>query len=345
MLNKYNTFRKYISFFIFITFISCERSKKDTELFFIQGNVAYKKGNYEEAIKFYTEAIEKTPDFADAYNNRGTVKLAKNDLEGAILDFEKAVSIDNEFAFAKYNLGETYSRINNLDKSLELFKQIESKYKDSASYYVTLSSIFIKKNNFSEANINILKALTLDKNNEGALTNLGFIQYSEKKFSDAKISFERAISLNSKNEFALNNLSLIYANFDNYKKAIELVDNALSLNNSILFKNNKGYYLLNIGKLQDGKKLIDIVLEADANNAWAYRNLGVYYLLTKKFTQALENFEKSDKLDPSVELLNYYLGLTQQSLGNLSKACQYWTVGKKLNEQKSIEMLTKHCKQ
>ena len=56
-----NTFIKYLSFFIIITFISCDRSEKDTELFFIQGNVAYKKGNYDEAIKFYSEAIEKTP--------------------------------------------------------------------------------------------------------------------------------------------------------------------------------------------------------------------------------------------------------------------------------------------
>ena len=339
-----NTFIKYLSFFIVITFISCDRSEKDTELFFIQGNVAYKKGNYDEAIKFYSEAIEKTPNFADAYNNRGIVKLAQNNLDAAIVDFEKAVSIDNEFILAKYNLGEAYSNTQELDKSLSLLKQIESKYKDSSFYFVTLSNIFIKKSNYSEANTCLLNALRLNKNNDKAYTNLGFIQYSEKKYSEAKANFEHAIILNPKQDLALNNLSLISANENNYSEAVELVDKAINLNKSITYENNKGFYLLNIGKLEAGKILIDKVIETDLKNAWAYRNLGVYYFLKKDFATALTYFEKSDKLDPSVELLNYYLGFTQQSLNNNVKACQYWRVGAKLNEQKSSEMLAKFCK-
>ena len=343
MFNISNTFRKYIFFFIIITFISCERAKKDSELFFIHGNVAYKKGNYEDAIKFYSEAIEKTPDFADAYNNRGTVKMASNKLEEAIADFEKALSIDNEFTLAKYNLGEAYSNTQELDKSFELLKQIETKYKDSSFYFVTLSNVLIKRNNYVEANTYLINAIRLDKNNDKALTNLGFIQYSEKKYNEAKVSFERAISINPNQDLAYNNLSLIYANQGNYLKAIEFVDKAIIINKSILYENNKGYYLLNIGNLEDGKKLIDKVIETDTKNAWAYRNLGVYYFFTKNYTQASENFEKSDKFDPSVELLNYYLGLTQKSLGNQTKACQYWQVGQKLNEAKSMEALSKYC--
>lgn len=344
MLHNINTFKKYISFIIFSTFIfACERAKKDSELFFIQGNVAYKKGNYEEAIKFYTEAIEKTPEFADAYNNRGTVKMASNKLEEAIADFEKALSLDNEFILAKYNLGEAYSNTTELDKSLELLKQIETKYKDSSFYFVTLSNVLIKKNNYADANSQLLNAIRLDKKNDKAWTNLGFIQYSEKKYSEAKASFERAINLNPNQDLAYNNLSLVYANENNFAKAIELSDKAINLNKSSLYENNKGYYLLNIGQLEEGKQLVDKAIEADPNNAWAFRNLGVYYLLNKNFNKALENFYKSDKLDPSVDLLNYYMGLTQQSLNNKVKACEYWSIGKKLNEQKSNEALTKFC--
>ncbi len=347
MLNNINTFKKYIyliTFIISITFISCDSSKKDTELFFIQGNVAFKKGNYEEAIKFYDEAIDKTPTFADAYNNRGIVKSAQQNLEGSIIDFEKAVSLDNDFVLAKYNLGEAYSNTQELDKSLTLLKQIESEYKDSSFYYVTLSNILIKKNNFDEAKNNLENAIRLDKNNDKALTNLGFILYSEKKYDVAKANFERAIEINLKQDLAYNNLSLIYAYEENYPKAVEYVEKAIDLNKNSLYENNKGYYLLNIGKFEDGKKLIDKAIEADSKNAWAYRNLGVYYFLKKDFTKAIAEFEKSDKLDPSVELLNYYLGLSQESLGNTTKACQYWNVGVQLNEQKSIEKLAEFCK-
>ncbi len=340
----FNTF-KFIYIFLPTIFLSsCGREKKDTELFFIQGNVAYKKGNYNEAIKFYTEAIEKTPKFADAYNNRGRVKLEMDNIEGAIQDFEKAVSIDDKFYMAKFNLSEAYSNTGKLEESLVLLKQISNQYKDSSFYYVTLSNVLIQKNNFAEANSNLAVALQLNPKNDKAYTNLGYIQYTDKNYDAAKQNFEKAISLNPKQDFALNNLSLIYAQKEDYVKALETVEKAIEINKNEIYQNNKAFYLLNLGKLEEGKKLLDLVLEKNKNSAWAYRNLGIFYLKSKNFMEANENFLKSDKIDPTVELLNYYLGLTQASLGNKSKACEYWSIGKKLNEAKSIEMLSKVCK-
>lgn len=346
-INTFTSFRLFkilVTLFTFITLNSCERSKKDTELFFIQGNTAYKKGNLEEAIKFYTEAIEKSPKFADAYNNRGTVKQDLNDLEGAISDFEKAVSIDNEFVLAKYNLAEAYSNTDKLNESLSLLKQISNKYKDSSFYYVTLSNVYIRKNNFADANLNLINAIKLKSNNDKAYTNLGYINYIEKRLDEAKANFEKAIEINPKQDFALNNLSLIFAQENNFKNALATVENAITINKNPIYENNKSFYLLNLNRLEEGKKIIDNILEKNESNAWALRNLGVYYLKTTNLTYALDNLSKSEKIDPSVELINYYLGLTQQSLGNKSEACKYWKVGEQLNERLSIEMLGKICK-
>ena len=120
MKNTFNTFTLIYIFFPLYFILGCTREKKDTELFFIQGNLAYKKGNYEEAIKFYSEAIDKTPKFADAYNNRGKVKFEMGNIEGSIQDFEKAVTIDDKFYMAKFNLAEVYSNTNQLEESLTL---------------------------------------------------------------------------------------------------------------------------------------------------------------------------------------------------------------------------------
>ncbi len=341
----YNTFRTITSILTFSLILGCGRSQKDTELFFIQGNVAYKKGNYEEAIKFYTEAIEKTPKFADAYNNRGSVKLAMDNLAGAISDFEEAVSIDDKFYMAKYNLAEAYSRGNEkLNESIDLLRQINEQYKDSSFYFVTLSNALIAKNNFAEASANLAMAIKLDDKNDKAYTNVGFINYTEKSYAIAKQNFEKAVLINPKQDFALNNLSLIYAQEENYTKSLETIDKAIVLNKNTIYENNKAYYLLNLDKLDEGKKIVEKILENDKSNAWAYRNLGVYFLKINKLNDALQNFEKADKIDPSVELLNYYLGVTQQSLGNKTEACKYWSIGQKLNEQQSIEMLAKVCK-
>jgi tetratricopeptide (TPR) repeat protein len=313
-------------------------------LFFIQGNVAYKKGDYEKAIGFFSEAIEKTPTFADAYNNRGSSKLANDDLNGAIKDFEKAVSLDNDFVLAKYNLGNALSNTDRLDESLNILKSIKKKYKDSSFYFVTLSNIYIQKNKFTDAQQVLQKALSLNNQNDKALTNLGFVQYQEKDYSQAKINFEKAIEINPKQDFALNNLSLVYAHENNFSKAIELADKAIALNKNVLYENNKGFYLLNIGNLAEGKKFIEKALEENKNNTWAIRNLGIYEFLNKNYKQALSLLEQADKLDPNVELLNYYLGEANFALGDKAKACQYWKIGSQLNEDKSARRLAEVCK-
>ena len=137
---------------------------------------------------------------------------------------------------------------------------------------------------------------------------------------------------------------MIYANQNDFTKAIELVDKALSIKKDVLYENNKGYYLLNTNKLEEGRKLIDQALQKDKDNAWAVRNIGVYELLKDNSVIAIEYFIKSEKLDPTVELVNFYLGLAYNKSGNKQKACDYWKVGQQLNETKSIEKLREVCK-
>ena len=75
----YNTFKIIITFSIIYTAFSCgNRAKEDGKGLFIRGNIAMNEKNYEVAIQKFDDCIEKTPEFADCYNNRG---LAKQKLE------------------------------------------------------------------------------------------------------------------------------------------------------------------------------------------------------------------------------------------------------------------------
>ncbi|MFM6914039.1 MAG: tetratricopeptide repeat protein, partial [Aquirufa sp.] len=80
----------FASLFLFSCSNSSEEEKRESSAFFLRGNAKWKEKEYSEAIKWYTEAIEKRPDFSDAYYNRGLVYqiLEKND--EALADFSKA---------------------------------------------------------------------------------------------------------------------------------------------------------------------------------------------------------------------------------------------------------------
>jgi tetratricopeptide (TPR) repeat protein len=61
--------------------------------------------NPEEAISYYSKAIENNSDYIEAYNYRGLAKTEQGKYKEAIEDYTKALSIDSTYAMAYYNRG------------------------------------------------------------------------------------------------------------------------------------------------------------------------------------------------------------------------------------------------
>ena len=83
--------------------------------------------HYRQAINDFTNAIDISKDFAEAYYNRGLAKMAVSDLTSALEDFNVACDLRNNFAEAYYNKGlikiqQGYIKegINDLSKAGEL---------------------------------------------------------------------------------------------------------------------------------------------------------------------------------------------------------------------------------
>ena len=63
------------------------------------------KGDLEEALQDYDEAIRLKPDYALAFNNRGDARRAKGDIDGALQDYEQAIRLKPDFAEALESRG------------------------------------------------------------------------------------------------------------------------------------------------------------------------------------------------------------------------------------------------
>jgi tetratricopeptide (TPR) repeat protein len=66
------------------------------------------KGQWDEAIAEYNEAIEVNPNFAMAYRTKGTAYLKKGQYDQAISDFNKAIKIHQKYGIAYYQRGFAY---------------------------------------------------------------------------------------------------------------------------------------------------------------------------------------------------------------------------------------------
>lgn len=89
--------------------------KQNAEQFHTKGYEARKKGDYETAIKLYSEALAIMPNHFKALFNRGFAydKLGEFDL--AINDYSKAIQIDPNNAYTYYNKGISLDRKGDYD--------------------------------------------------------------------------------------------------------------------------------------------------------------------------------------------------------------------------------------
>ena len=103
---------------------------------FEQGKKQWQAGEYEESIRYYSEAIRLDPNLAYAYNNRGASYADLGQHERAIQDYDKAIELDPKYALAYNNRGLSYAGLRQYKRAIEDFdKAIELDPKYAAEYY------------------------------------------------------------------------------------------------------------------------------------------------------------------------------------------------------------------
>ena len=76
------------------------------------------KGDHDQAIADYTEAIRLDPKHALAYINRGNAWRTKEEYDKAIADYDEAIRLDPKDATAYHERGEAWYAKDDLDKAI-----------------------------------------------------------------------------------------------------------------------------------------------------------------------------------------------------------------------------------
>ena len=335
-------YRLYI-FLLFIT-LSCENGNEAAQ-FFLKGNVQLQKREYKEAIRYYSEAIAKKNDFADAYNNRGLAKFRNDDSEGALVDYTRALETDPDFATAYLNRAEVRLETGDAPGSLADLKHIEKQYQDSTFYQTRLGDTYVRLKQESPAQAAYDRALLLNPNNVEALTNRGAFLFGQKAWEGASQDIRRALALDPKQDAALNNQSLLLARTGNYAEALTYVERALQQKpRQPYYLNNNAYLLLKLNRPAEALPLVEESLRLDDQNAWAHRTMGIYYLSQQQPQKSLAAFRKAETLDASVDNLYYYIGTAEQAAGNKTGACEAWQRGERAGDERAKRERAKRCK-
>lgn len=322
-------------------FSACSgKNKTEAAEFFERGNYHFKKHEYERAIELFSEAIEKVPDFADAYNNRGLCYESSGNLERAIGDYRKAVSLDDSFDQAKLNLAAALNHAQQLDESGKLFAELQAVYADSAQFLNYRGQYFLNRFDSDRALIDFEKLIKNFGPNPENLTNLGYAYYQKRDYAQAKTQFERALAIDPDFAFALNNLAATLAQTNDWAQALSYSSRLVKNHSTELnFLNTHALNLLENQQLNEAAEFIHKALKIDPANPYSLRNKAVLALKSENGAEAREILEKVEAQNPEVEFLYYYLG---RSVESKTKACAHYQRGAKLHDSR-CEMALSDC--
>jgi tetratricopeptide (TPR) repeat protein len=121
----------------------------------------YLQGDFERAIQYYTQDIEREPDNANHYLARAACYLNTLQKERAIPDVERAMKLNPNSALALQLRGEIYTMDKDFDSALGLFARAQEINPNWAIPYFDCGSVLLEKKEFLLALSELNKAISL----------------------------------------------------------------------------------------------------------------------------------------------------------------------------------------
>ena len=180
---------------------------------------------------------------------------------------------------------------------------------------------------FAAAPQNAPTAKPPGKSTEAArLNNLGGAYMNQQLFEKALTAFERAADLDPKFQIAAMNRGIALLNLGRVDAAKEILQQAVKQNpNDPHTWYNLGLLEKNSGNSQAAIEAFDRVTEIDANDADSWYFLGASYAQNKQYPEAIDAFQHALKLNPQHASAEFGLSRSYQQSADLTHAREHLT--------------------
>lgn len=221
----------------------------------------YSKGNYEKAIKNYSESLsikEGINDYkgiASIYNNLGGIYDNKGNSPKALEYYLKALKIResdlvndpkglsislNNVGQSYFNQGETQKALQYFEKSLEVNANAKSSYSNAAilnniGVIYSLENKYDKALEYFKQSLAIKETIGDKKGIVVSLNSIGRLLKDQGKYQEAEVSYNKSLNLSKEIEnkeglaISLNNLADIFYEKDQYKTAEKYSKQSMTL--------------------------------------------------------------------------------------------------------------------
>jgi tetratricopeptide (TPR) repeat protein len=234
-------------------------------ILFYRGNMYYDMGEYDQAVVDFTQSLTINPKFAEAYFNRGNAYYKKREYDKAIADYTQALTINPKLVETYYNRGNAYSEKGEYKQAIDDYTQALTINPMFVGAYYNRGNAYSEKGEYEQAIDDYTQAIAINPNYADAYGNRG-IAYREKgKYDQAIADFTQVLTINPKDAKAHSNRGNVYADKGEYDKAITDFTQALTLNPKDATTYRVQAWLLATcpdGRYRDGTKAVELAQKA-----------------------------------------------------------------------------------
>lgn len=286
------------------------------------------------------------PNLPRLYNDQGVKEYNKNNYQQAIQYFSNALQINPDIYPVYANRAEGYSELNQYDLALKDWNTFFSYGKQQAGHYNDRGLVKDNLNDFSGALNDYTKAIEMDPRNPAFFSNRASCKVELNDNIGAISDYTKAIELDPtallsymQRANAKDELKDYIGSISDYSKAIELKPD-----------NTEAYYLRGYAKFhlkQFHEALIDFnkAIDLGGDGKTAYRFRAELKLELHDYKGCIEDCDKIILSKPTSAPNSLFLrGRANYLLGYKSKACEDWSKSGEQGNKEAYTYISKYCK-
>jgi len=202
----------------------------EPEELLVKGKSLMQENKFEQAVPYLNRALEKRPEWSEAYNVRAVAFFEQEDYQKAIEDFNQAIALDSSSYTAFYNRGNAYQELGQYQQALDDYTAAIRKQPNIKDIYINRGVVYYTLNNYEQALKDFNFALRLEEDPRARL-NRAKTYIARHIWSEALNDLNKLIQQQPDHAEAYYLAGLAYQRTDQAEEACRALERASGLGN------------------------------------------------------------------------------------------------------------------
>jgi len=276
---------------------------KDEIQITLDGVNSTKKKNYQEAIKYYDEAIKLNPKYELVWANKGHTLFSMKNYKDALPCYQKWIELRPKLPMALESIGKCYIHLSRYDKAFECLDKAANLGPESWSVWDNRGRALYNLKRFEEAVSSFNKAIELKNDDYDAYLFRGNCLAQIGKEKDAIGDFDKVLSQQPNHFDAIYNKAAALFVLKNNEQALNTIEKlGKKINDDILSMQMASLILDRLNKLDEAIDYCNKIIEKDPKLTTGWYNRSCFRVKLGQVDEGIQDLKKAFELDKKTVL-------------------------------------------